>query len=758
MEIESLKNAVRNRFVDITNAYIEPEFRNNSVLRQAIPDNFVATNVDKDQLSTFVNALFQPYTTFRDMYLNNGMRFDPTVDAVKYRNYSSNLPYATITSASLLNANKEPRMRITDVDNKASSTTTEINLSNFLIKDQSLEKNLNNIRRLYSVLETGNYQRYKLLNRNKLNKPSQNVINLYSDKQELLNADTATQNLPTYYQLFDQMRNQTIKTKDLAGPSYNGTASELNIVKYGNDTTVSNLPSIQLPNGVIGDDMYTMAPANKASTTKVSSKTLKLRDAVGAAGATRYFTVSFYARMREAPGSTSQVADKDTVSMSIELLFNNKTTITSTSEEKSINVVRGIWKKITIKRSLSLPAGVTQDVELLCKLNIRHPTANNDASSFAVVVTGFQIDEDDSATVQPSTFKAPEFGDTTNLIVVRRLLLLYELMATYYMGIFILEKNYDSGGDNGKYARAISYLINEYILNFNNNLISNRTLDGEQNTMLGYLNDRVATRFNDYSDKYKSVQSTTLKINDMKDAMNSNIDILNGQTKKVSSLNTLTIVALILTAFVIVSCIVVYLMPLEPGKKLAAAGVASLLGISIMIAFKWILGSQIEPFIDLNSSPAYTGVDSLRTESQKYNLSFALEYLQNTINVALTMTTYNTYGAVNYALTKENAYFSNVRSQLETSTQKINDVNGAYSLQDYSSRARIAFFINIAIVVAITIGGVMLTESIPFIRNIILIAGSIWILLVILLYMVDVSRRVRTSGQKVYWLQPTTSV
>lgn len=754
-EVERLKNSIKNKYIDISNAYVESEFRNNTFFREDFPNTITAPS---NKLSTFVDALFSQYSTFRDMYLKDADFYtDVDIQKIKYRDYSNpKSTYTTVQPSSLISIARQNDniTSIKEINASIPADSVEINFSEFIRPNSDLANHMNSLRRLYGILEETNYQKYLLLNRNKLNSPSCNVVTLYDGKTDNIHALNAKTELPKYYSLFDEIRNSTLRTNVLVVPG-----SSLNVAEYpgGNNT----YPTAYLPEGIIGDKIYHAAPNSSNPNAQSSSVTSKLRDSIGVKGKTMYYTLSMWVCAREAPASTTPptLADKPTVNIALELQFQNKDVAAFNvqfSESTTTTAIRGKWKKLSITRALSVPPRVTPSVELRCKLSVLHPNTNSDAKTYAILVTGLQLDETDSLTNPSVAYKVPEFDDTTNRTVVRRLILMYELMATYYMSVRIMEKQYDDKGLKNKYARSIAFLVDEYVSNFNNNVLKQFQYEGNDNTntLIGHLSKNVNNRFNDYRDKYTLVQSTTSSINNLKDTMHSNIDELNGQQNKNKSMSTLNIIATVLATIVIVACAVVYMMPIEGSKKFVATAGVILLGLSVMVTFRWIIGSKIENFQAFGASTVVSKTILVK-DAQEYNLDFADTFLQNTINIALIMQTYNTYGAVNFALNKESTYFTNIKSQIDLSSQKISNVKDAYSLEDYSSRARISFLINITIVVALTIGIAIAADSVPGLRAVVLGIGCVAIILVITMYMVDVSRRVRTAGEKIYWKQPS---
>lgn len=757
-QIDSKRLRVKDLARDLATTYIEPAFQETFI--QKFPDTIPNT---PNSFKTFIDALFSKnYNDMKTQFLVPGVNLNLTQLPIKVRDFgNTNNAYVQVNPNDLLSPIDGYKKSIKEVLPSATSFM-EINLSSFVVPNSALDNHLKTIRRLYGLLEEQNYQRYKLMNRGKLTVNSKNKVVLYNGTVETFGVDD-DDILQNYYNAFDEIRGSPIQSKTWAQTSVptSDVGLDLIVMPYQAGGTYS-LPSLIPPSGIIGDDMYVLSPQGATTNGKTKSfRTVKLNStSIGTPGKVEYHTVTFYVRPRE--GSTvvnnATVRDKETVNISVQLIMEDKNPgqlNLEYSQENTYTLKRGMWTQVTMTRSIEVPSSVDfTNVDLLCKLNILHGNVP-DAMSHSVVITGFQYNKSDVMNAPAASFNTPEFTDATNRIVVRRFLFLYEMLTTYFISAYLVENNFDLNTTGGRIARSIMSLVVEYIKNSSDNLIQTLRLGNVDETILNYMNNRLRERQVEYKTKYDRVQSTASSINDKKDVLRNSINSLNGQEQTNKTNWSFMVAAGSLAAFVIVGCAVAYSMPIAYNTKVVAVGATILIGIVLLMTFKLVVGNKIETF---QTSITPTAIDELHFGIPVTALNTALMILSDTNVVILMLQTYNTYGAVNFALSKEDTYFTTVNSQIDNSSKKINDVKDAYTLDDYTYRARISFFINVAIIVALTAGGSILTENMPFVKNVILIAGAVAVLFALTVYLLDTSRRVRTKGRNIYWIPPPATM
>lgn len=778
----TLKNDLKAKFLDIKNTYIEPAFRNSGIFNIESALDATAGSCPSeslDGLQKFVSAMFCGYEEFEQNFLKTtgtiDLNTDPTTYKLLYRDYSpdSNTNgYTEINHTILLDSNRGPIESIDAIldansDENTPRDTIEINFSQFLVSTGDLIKNLNNIRRLYGILEETNYTKYKQL----VVSPSGDSFNikLYSTatssgdintRFELVNSNTVS----TYIQLFDEIRPSTSKTERLTTADVDSNAT---ITK---PTATISPSTLSLPSDVYNDTSVlfvtnayvTNNPVRQYSSIVYHIPTSATNNAptIG-----KYYTVNMYIKTRNS--QVSPATDISDFNVKLRLIFSNNngadTSVTGVpyAVEKTIRI-NNQWKFVSITRRFNYRNPTDFKVKL--EIQTLHPgVITSTYKDYNFYVTGFRLQERDSISNDEAggVYTDPYFDDITNRVVVRRLLLMYELIATYYIAakIYLIYMGNSNRGLVNK-AKAISYLVHEYLSNINNNLSTiSPTLN---NNSLGYLSDVVNDQTRAFYDTSKSVQENTGEINTLKDVVKGNVDLLNNELSRKTTNNTFMILSIVLACIVIVACCVAYFLPIERGTKIVIALGAMLTSIILIIVFKLIYNTNKEYF---QVPPPSIGTTYTLTTDQSeipattynYALNFSSKFLQNTISITLMNQTANTYSAMNYSLAKEDNYFKNVRSQLESSSAKITEAKGARQLDTYTKRARVSFFINLAIILSLTMSGSIMLSAIPIISNIIIIAGCISVIFAILLYVLDVSRRVRTSGSKMYWLQPVTT-
>ena len=136
----------------------------------------------------------------------------------------------------------------------------------------------------------------------------------------------------------------------------------------------------------------------------------------------------------------------------------------------------------------------------------------------------------------------------------------------------------------------------------------------------------------------------------------------------------------------------------------------------------------------------------------------AVEYLSNTIQLALTLSSYKGYGNMNMAMSRDINNFISKKDQMITSTELLNQSKNIVGLQSSMNSARLTLFLSLLVIVLSAFFGILATKSMsPIVQNTIYITATIAVVIASILYFIDTSSRVRTDSQKIYWGSPDTS-
>lgn len=784
--LSDLKNEARDKLKQIATSFIEPIYQNNLAFRgtaestNVFTDRPGGTTPDKKSLSYFVPVLFSGYTStgtgsgFIEQYpAANNISSSKVglVDTVLVRNMtdSSSKAYQIlnldITKMKFADYNTSPKL----------TSNTEISLRDYITTNSELGCNMDNIRMLYSLLDDTNYKNYVYLlnNPGMQSAPTINLVRYFSDTIVSVNSVTN--------EAFIRMKNLI---ENLKGISVLSTNTLINLT--ATDKPNMNLSNVTIndtfrPKETKGDALALLNPQTSTNDSYVGDLTVDPKIIAGTSVTTRYYTVSFYARMRNDSGDANSTQLKSVFLMdnhpenanNIPSLRNSIPYFTEFNDGITSN-----WTRITHTVKYDLPASSIGQLKF--RLYIDHQKATNAPQQY-VYITGLQSSV---STEQPNgddPFRLPQFDDTrTSRLVIRRLLLLYELMATYYVAAYIKTQNMPAittdatsgvkssgtdSADNHKRATSLMNLVYEYMTNYNRNILRDSDSADSAN-ILSKLSGNVAKQFSTYASSTSTLTTLGSTMKENQYTLKSNISSMNAQKKMDAKTKLYKYIALVIFIIILITCVVVYILPLEGKQKIMAAGAIGGIGVVTMMIFMFIYSTNVEQFqaSNLLKTPGnYAGGIGISTfvdftsDVSIVAISFANDYLANTIQIALMVQTYVGYGNINFALQKDISRYTDINTQLSTSSYKINSATNAYSMNKYSNRALISFLVTVALLIAITVAVVVATQNYPGVRMWILMVAGFVLFLAILFYMLDTSARVRTAATKKYWGTPNTS-
>jgi hypothetical protein len=777
-DLSSAQNVLRDKLEYISQNFVEVDFRNNLVFRgtntTAPFTDISLTNytapTDQVTLNDLVVALHSGFSDFERVFGNDIVTTTAVDNNILYRDTkNANSAYATGTLSTV---------------NTHLGATTELSLTKFVNPNSALALRLSKIRRLYSLLEGSNYSKYQQLIANK----NINTIRLeVSDflvgnnhvGKYIVNAPVSTSRTATDNQTSLTYMKNTIL--DLMSARYASTSSLIANGLTHTNLNVTNFTSLinndankkikyALPAN-IQDNIVCLSPisASPKEGYTASIPIMNINDSKE-----RWITVSFYTRMRQdvnnnisdmAPGNVEAFIFLDDVDKSYTPSVLSKGT---PWYENRAFTVSNEWHRVSVTRRIkfspdsngNLPKG---------NVSFRIDNNHNGETRQHILITGLQVDVSESPTHGPSTFKVPLFGENTNLFVVRRLLLMYELMATYYIAVKVLTANYEtaSQANKDKYALFVD-TVYKYINNFNKNLLST-TKDPVTNALppMAQLTQDINTKIADFRKNSKDINELDVQVSDMKTVLKGEMDSLAGKQSTLKKTKTFLIVSLVMALVIVLASVVTYLLPIDQHKKLMIVGVVVALAVVATVVFNLVYSKNVENFAQCGATlsdpgTCVGGAIMAQNKDFKVNASLSLadweeDYLTNTVNLALMLQTYVGYGNINYAMQKEKGHYIRVQQQLDTSGYQVSQISNVFNLQSYTNRARVSFFITLGVLVSITVATLVATSKLPTLRPWILGVASVVLVLSVVFYIMDTSGRVRTSAEKVYWGTPDTS-
>jgi hypothetical protein len=110
---------------------------------------------------------------------------------------------------------------------------------------------------------------------------------------------------------------------------------------------------------------------------------------------------------------------------------------------------------------------------------------------------------------------------------------------------------------------------------------------------------------------------------------------------------------------------------------------------------------------------------------------------------------------MNDTLNREIGYFDQMKQMIDNNNNKLSGAASVNQLDAITSRARASFFIQLGVLIAIGVVAYIMLGDSPATQPYVFAVMGLLILLLVFIYIHEVSKHVRTDGQKFYWRQPS---
>lgn len=350
-----------------------------------------------------------------------------------------------------------------------------------------------------------------------------------------------------------------------------------------------------------------------------------------------------------------------------------------------------------------------------------------------------------------------------DIFVIRRLMLLYELLANIYIAMYIYDKSVDANVASTLQSSLLNIVTNSSIIlkTLNENVkFKLDSQDQSRASIIQSIRDNISS-YNDNSVKISEIDNS---VRDLKTTL-----MYNKRTYE-SGVNNRTRMAkyekIIIVVFVVCLLIMISfaIAPIERSIKLAiCSSVLLLLIVSAIILDKIYNYNQSKEGFTNYYLPDPSVSNSGETIGRKdnwlsiYNQTFhaeALDYLYNTIYLTNLLQTNRAYNKLDSSMRRETKYFVEMQGLIENSSNKLSKYAANVQLDAAVSSARVTFFVSLGIVIsAAIIAYIMIGNSLQY-QPFVLGFTGLLIFFVLVRYLVEVSRYVRTDPSKFYWKRP----
>ena len=337
--------------------------------------------------------------------------------------------------------------------------------------------------------------------------------------------------------------------------------------------------------------------------------------------------------------------------------------------------------------------------------------------------------------------------NTINIYVMRQLFYLYIQMVQYNMACGA----YTSFNGNATSQAFVLYLIYN-IESLLNSLAS-------ENSSLEDLLLVTQNRVNEYSDSTKAITNLNNNILGQKTTLVSNQSKINDQSKNIAIIKKFELATIIILCVVVAGSCALIMLPIEYSKKLTLC----LLLVVIAIISSFIISalfnkSGINTVEYFRTTPASITADGDTTIAPHDNYFYGIvsTYLSNIINNTTALQSYNIYGNVNYALQKEKQYYTDTNKEIINVNARMDSVYKISFLDQTQRTALMNFLMSVTIISAAIAMAYVALEKYEKAARFVLYFGLFLITISLVIYILEVTQRVRTDGDKIYWGAPSS--
>lgn len=404
-------------------------------------------------------------------------------------------------------------------------------------------------------------------------------------------------------------------------------------------------------------------------------------------------------------------------------------------------------------------------------LKIPQPSANNNNSltiedliielntvNYSITTSGTLTNGQDLiTTIMPAIIpfnSILQVAKNINIYTIRRLFYMYIQIAQYCMAMGIVTQVYQivkaaTAPIPDDYQRVFNkvLIIPKVIIQTLKNIASNDSA----------LSDLIAVtqrRVDEYSKSVNVITNLNTNINKGKIVLTNNQEKIKGQNETLKTIKKFELASIIVFSIVLAASCGLLVFPLEYSKKL----IFGLVIVVIAIASSFTIGllfnkANIKTFEKFAVTPQNITDDYTRFIGSQNNAFYGLisEYLTATISNTNALQTYNIYGNVNFALQKEHTYYNNTDKLLTNVNSRMSSIYKISFLDQMQRTALMNFLMSITVITAATIMAYVAVQDYQTLSKVVLGIGFTLILFALIIYILEVTQRVRTDGNKIYW-------
>lgn len=372
------------------------------------------------------------------------------------------------------------------------------------------------------------------------------------------------------------------------------------------------------------------------------------------------------------------------------------------------------------------------------------------------------LTENSIATIESAVdpfFKLSDLSPSTNrLEMMRRILYLYDALIHIYLGFYLLIQ----GASNANY-RIILYDIVFSIIQI---FVARNDVIEDVGGNIGTIQKDMQKRINQFNGDRLRIEEHAKNLQDYQTGIQVEQGKFNTTKYNQRSSNIVYIIYLVLFIISLIGIgSVVWNSALSSNIKRLIVSLLAGLSIIAMVVLYLVNRYVLEKFAgaitisnDLSESSIFgtTSFESIRNNLMGQVYQSVYQYLTNTLSIGLLITTYNSYGDMNYSIQKEQKFYEDRNLTLLNNKKSIAHASNVIDLESKIKRYRVYYFIQLLIVISLSSILIVYLPEGSSVTSLVLIIASAIIILFTYTYIININNLVRTDATKLYWGQPDT--
>lgn len=276
---------------------------------------------------------------------------------------------------------------------------------------------------------------------------------------------------------------------------------------------------------------------------------------------------------------------------------------------------------------------------------------------------------------------------------------------------------------------------------------------------LNPLKNSINNSITKYRNNQTEINSLAPVLNKNKETLKKTQTQFKSRQDRVTRLNIYKYIELSIMILITIFAFVIISVPFEKSMKTLLTSILALVAIANILIIYYVFDKPglIETFTI--SQPNGLNQDNTDISIAVHQfMDASIRYLLQTDNLNILLQSKMVYGNVNQGLSKELTYYNDASTELVNSNINIDSVYKSAYITQINYSAAMQLFMSLSLIVAgFTISFVTL-ESLEITGSVYTWVSSItafFIIIVVIIYMLEVSTRVRTNPKQVYWAVPT---